>query len=260
MVVTPDTRVSEVLSAHPELLDALVDASPAFARLRHPLLRRTMPNLVTIAQAARIGHLEPGQLVRLLNARLGVTSANATTPPEESKLGTMPPNWRFRPVALTLDVRPILAEGGEPFGVIRNAARKVPQGQQFVLEAPFEPLPLYAVLERQGFDAWCERVGEHTYRARFYRAANGEDVTSVPPSDLDWSVVHAEVEIEAALEPPEPMRRVLEALALLNPGEHLLVHHVRRPVHLLDRVAKDGGRYALRDLGPGKVDVLIRKG
>ena len=66
--------------------------------------------------------------------------------------------------------------------------------------------------------------------------------------------------IEENLEPPLPMMRVLEALAALKPGEKLLVHHVRRPVHLLARLEEEGHAYALKDLGPGRVKLLIRKG
>lgn len=56
------------------------------------------------------------------------------------------------------------------------------------------------------------------------------------------------------------MMRVLEALAALKPGEKLLVHHVRRPIHLLARLEEEGHAYALKDLGPGRVELLIRKG
>nr|WP_245393711.1 DUF2249 domain-containing protein [Allomeiothermus silvanus] len=56
------------------------------------------------------------------------------------------------------------------------------------------------------------------------------------------------------------MMRVLEALARLEPGQRLLVHHVRRPVHLLARLEQEGHPYALRELGPGQVELLIEKG
>jgi len=59
---------------------------------------------------------------------------------------------------------------------------------------------------------------------------------------------------------PLPMMRVLEALAKLKLGEKLLVHHVRRPVHLLARLEEEGHAYLLKDLGPGQVKILIQKG
>ncbi|RTI11832.1 hypothetical protein CSW30_01965 [Thermus scotoductus] len=264
-VVHPGMKVAEVLARWPHLLEVLVEASPAFQKLKNPLLRRTMPALVTVAQAARIGGLEPEELVARLNRALGKEGA----PPgggggAESLLGTPPPPWLAAPVGFHLDVRPILEQGGEPFQAIMAAAREVGPGTKLVLEVLFEPIPLYKVLGKQGFLAWCERLGERHYRVHFYRqeVRQGQGVAAGPASlsEEDWRDYQAEVFIEENLEPPLPMMRVLEALAGLRPGEKLLVHHVRRPVHLLARLEEEGHAYLLEDLGPGQVKILIRKG
>lgn len=266
-VVHPGMKVAEVLRRWPHLLEVLVEASPAFARLRNPLLRKTMPRLVTVAQAARMGGLAPEALVERLNRALGV--AGPSPPAQgplgvESLLGTPPPSWLSAPVGFRLDVRPILEAGGEPFGAIMAAAKEVGPGERLVLEVLFEPLPLYKVLGKEGFLAWCERLAEEHYRVHFYRQGGKEGwaATAGPTflDEADWESYQAEVFIEENLEPPLPMLRVLEALAGLEPGEKLLVHHVRRPVHLLARLAEEGHAYALRDLGPGRVEILIRKG
>jgi hypothetical protein len=55
------------------------------------------------------------------------------------------------------------------------------------------------------------------------------------------------------------MIKILEALEQLEPGGRLLVHHVRRPIHLYDRLDEMAYRHRTRDLGPGKVEVLIEK-
>ncbi|GAB5602668.1 hypothetical protein FJNA_11930 [Thermus sp. FJN-A] len=258
-------KVAEVLRRWPHLLEVLVAASPAFQKLKNPLLRRTMPNLVTVAQAARIGGLTPEELVARLNRALGVEAGPTAPVAEESLVGTPPPPWLAAPVGFHLDVRPILQAGGEPFQNIMAAAKEVAPGERLVLEVFFEPVPLYRVLAKQGFSAWCERVGERHYRAHFYRqeageGRKGERGHAAPLTEADWKDFQAEVFIEENLEPPLPMMRVLEALAGLRPGEKLLVHHVRRPIHLLARLEEEGHAYALRDLGPGQVKLLIRKG
>lgn len=265
-VVRPEMKVAEVLRRWPELLEVLAEASPAFQKLKNPLLRRTMPNLVTVAQAARIGGLEPEELVARLNRALGVEARPEVPVAKEgeSLLGTPPPPWLSAPVGFHLDVRPILEQGGEPFQAIMAAAREVGPGTKLVLEVLFEPIPLYKVLGKQGFLAWCERLGERHYRVHFYRqeVRQGQGVAagSASLSEEDWRDYQAEVFIEENLEPPLPMMRVLEALAGLRPGEKLLVHHVRRPVHLLARLEEEGHAYLLEDLGPGQVKILIRKG
>ncbi|HWA17058.1 MAG TPA: DUF542 domain-containing protein, partial [Gemmatimonadales bacterium] len=54
---------------------------------------------------------------------------------------------------IRLDVRPLLAAGHEPLPHILQAADQVPLGGSFELTAPFEPMPLYRVMRRQGFTA-----------------------------------------------------------------------------------------------------------
>lgn len=55
------------------------------------------------------------------------------------------------PEVLRLDVRPTLAAGDEPFGLIMQSADRVAPGGTLELTAPFEPVPLYAVMRRRGF-------------------------------------------------------------------------------------------------------------
>lgn len=263
-VVRPEMKVAEVLRRWPELLPVLVEASPAFHKLKNPLLRKTLPSLVTVAQAARMGGLAPEELVARLNRALGVEAGPAFPVAEESLVGTPPPSWLSAPVGFRLDVRPTLEAGGEPFQAIMAAAKEVEPGKRLVLEVLFEPIPLYKVLGKQGFLAWCERLGERHYRAHFYRQGVGEGQGAATGlgslGEVDWQDYQAEVHIEENLEPPLPMMRVLEALGKLKPGEKLLVHHVRRPVHLLARLEEEGHAYWLKDLGPGQVKILIRKG
>lgn len=57
------------------------------------------------------------------------------------------------PEIARLDVRSVLASGGEPFDQIMAAAGRLPLGGALELTAPFEPVPLYAVMRRRGF-AW----------------------------------------------------------------------------------------------------------
>lgn len=54
---------------------------------------------------------------------------------------------------LTIDVRPILASGGEPLSEILAAAEGIAEGESLVVIAPFEPAPLYGVMRQMGFSA-----------------------------------------------------------------------------------------------------------
>ena len=58
----------------------------------------------------------------------------------------------------TLDVRPILADGGEPFVLILETAAPLGAGESLLLTAPFEPVPLYAALAERGLTHQTEAV------------------------------------------------------------------------------------------------------
>lgn len=51
----------------------------------------------------------------------------------------------------TVDARPIIAAGGEPFDTIMEAVAALADGEELVVLAPFEPVPLEGLLSAQGF-------------------------------------------------------------------------------------------------------------
>ncbi|GGJ46741.1 DUF2249 domain-containing protein [Deinococcus roseus] len=261
-MITAQTRISEVLQDHPELLPVLISASPAFEKLRNPVLRKVMPKLVTVQQAAGMAGLEVADLLGKLLAALGQAPAGrADVASSGSLLGTPVPAWIHAEMAAELDVRPLLERGEEPFSQIQKVTSRVPAGQQFLLLAPFEPVPLYLALHRKGFVAWCER-SEAAYRTHFYRQAETQEASLQPinPSETPctgWRF-DLEITIPETLEPPEPMMRVLAALEELGPGQALLVHHVRRPVYLLQRLEDTGHRVEVLEEG-ARVEILIQK-
>lgn len=73
------------------------------------------------------------------------------------------------PARVTLDVRPALARGEEPFTMIMEAAHRVPADGVLELTAPFEPVPLYAVLAQQGFGHRTTPLPAGAFLVRFTR-------------------------------------------------------------------------------------------
>lgn len=262
-------KISEVLQKHPELLETLVDLSPAFGRLRNPLMRKVQSRLVTVAQAAGIAGLEPATLTRALNEAAGITApAPATTgDPVAPSAVDAPPPWVERaPSPTEIDVRPIMARGEEPFKEIMAVARTVPIGAAFRLWAGFEPLPLFDVLAKQGFAHWARQRGPEEWEIVFFReraagAADRPAMNAAPAATVDWDVpATSEVTIDVSeLVSPEPMIKILQTLETLPPDARLLVHHVRRPIHLYDRLDEMGYAHATREPAPGQVEVLIQK-
>jgi uncharacterized protein (DUF2249 family) len=76
----------------------------------------------------------------------------------------------FEGPVTSLDVRPLLAAGDEPFEAIMAAVESLPPGGVLELTAPFEPVPLYAVLRARGFNHVVVQSSASAHVVRFVRA------------------------------------------------------------------------------------------
>lgn len=70
---------------------------------------------------------------------------------------------------VTLDVREDICQGREPFDKIMTAAGGLEPGDTLLLINSFEPLPLYRVMEQNGFFHWTERTADGEWRVYFRR-------------------------------------------------------------------------------------------
>lgn len=76
--------------------------------------------------------------------------------------------WEAQATKL-LDVRAELAQGGEPFVRIMEAAASIEPGGTLVIVAPFEPVPLYSVLAERGFTHHTAQVDSGKWVMQFTR-------------------------------------------------------------------------------------------
>lgn len=78
----------------------------------------------------------------------------------------MPPEPRK---VRTLDVRPLIARGEEPFTKIMALVATVAPGESFVLLTPFLPAPLIEKLQSEGFETRPERRADGSWQTQFTR-------------------------------------------------------------------------------------------
>ncbi|HEY5909476.1 MAG TPA: DUF2249 domain-containing protein [Verrucomicrobiae bacterium] len=71
--------------------------------------------------------------------------------------------------ALEFDIRSIFAAGQSPCGLIDETVARLKPGQDFVLLAPFEPIPLFTKLAGLGFEHSSEKLPDGTWRISFTR-------------------------------------------------------------------------------------------
>jgi uncharacterized protein (DUF2249 family) len=270
--ISVSDRVSSVLARDDSLIEVFAAVSPAFERLRNPAMRRVMSKLVTVAQAARIGGVDAELLLSRLNAHIG----RATSEPAcgDTMHEAMEAAGRERPPALAaiaadavvmLDVRDELRNGREPFSRIMAARRSMPADGALCVRAIFEPVPLYAVMARQGLSHWTEQLAADDWQVWFYPEQSVSAAAIVAPATVAQSgttegagadVVVLDVR---GLEPPEPMERTLAALETLAPGATLVQLNVRVPRFLLPLLAERGFTYEVREQEPDLVRLFIRR-
>ena len=165
----------------------------------------------------------------------------------------------------TLDVRPILRAGGEPFGAIMEAVAALAPGQSLRLLASFKPVPLFQVLGARGFEPSAREIGGGDWEVIFtpHDAAGEEEpaaTAAAAPAEADeWPEPSIEID-NRDLDPPEPMVRTLALLEKLIPGEALAAILPREPLFLFKELEARGFRWRGAAEADGSYRILIRAG
>jgi uncharacterized protein (DUF2249 family) len=154
-----------------------------------------------------------------------------------------------------VDVRDDIRRGEEPFARILTAVKDLGTDQVLVLRAPFEPIPLYAVLGKRGFAHWTESRAADDWWVTFYRDAAAPPSPPAAPAPAEGSAV---LDVRG-LEPPLPLVRVLEALDALPPGGELVVLHERRPIFLYPQLDARGFAHETEEPTAGVIRIRIRR-
>jgi len=144
---------------------------------------------------------------------------------------------------ITVDVREDLRRGREPFAKIMQAVAQLPPGQKLLLVAPFEPVPLYTVLGQQGFAHQSKALPAGDWEVLFTRQseASAGIPPERPPCGAQKSNSATVIDVDArGLEPPQPLVKILEALATLPDGAELRARTDRRPMHLYTQLEERG--------------------
>ena len=93
-------------------------------------------------------------------------------------------------------------------------------------------------------------------QARKEAQAGVDAATVVQKADGESQVVALTIDV-SHLPPPLPMVRILETLRDLGPGETLVVHHARRPIHLYPKLEGLGCTHETTEQPNGAVTVRI---
>ena len=142
---------------------------------------------------------------------------------------------------VSLDVRPVLSGGSDPFLLIMETLKKLKEGQTLQIINTFQPLPLITKLEQSGFKSWTEQPESGVFHTFFKKdkATEKEIEPALMEERLKFDALYKtflgklkSVDVRH-LEMPEPMTSILEALEQLPKGFALFVDHKKVPQFLL---------------------------
>lgn len=165
--ITPKTRVGELLENYPELEDVLLELSPAFKKLKNPVLRKTVGKVATLQQAAAVGNLTVTEVINTLRTAAGQQLFEGESSAEE--INYSKPDW-FIPekVAVSFDASTIINSGQNPMAEILNQLDKSGEGEIFMLTTPFVPAPIIELIGKKGYEHYCISPGQDTHHSYFF--------------------------------------------------------------------------------------------
>jgi len=168
-LITPQTRIGEFLDNFPELEGLLISLSPAFQKLKSPLLRRTIGRVATFQQVAVVGNVPIETIINTLRKAAG---QNLTTEimSQQSNLNVKPEWFNELIIVETLDAREMLQAGQHPLAEVLAKTSEMKAGQIFKMITPFTPMPLIEKVMDKGLEAYVHPVSQAEIHTFFYKA------------------------------------------------------------------------------------------
>jgi hypothetical protein len=157
ITISPKTKVGELLDNFPGLESVLLEMSPAFEKLKNPVLRRTVGRVATLQQIAVVGGLRVDDIIKRLREASGQCE-NYETANENDGLTDEPPAWfSLTKIASSFDASLLINSGESPLSEILRQANLLKPDEIFELTSPFIPAPVIEKLRGKGFKVYTVR-------------------------------------------------------------------------------------------------------
>lgn len=167
--ITPDMKVAVLLNEYPELEEILYEIAPAFAKLRNPILRRTVAKATSLRQAAKVAGVELSSMINRLRQAAGQTPDMSDASDVESS--TSKPEWVDpSKVSKSFDACALIEAGEQPMARVMADLKQLSTGDLYELITPFEPAPLIDLARSKRYEVWSDGLRDGAVRTYFRRA------------------------------------------------------------------------------------------
>ena len=169
LIITPKTKIYDLLEAYPELEDILISSAPEFKKLKNPVLRKTIARITNIGQAATVGGLDVQVLVNRLREKAGQDNIDQL---DETgiKYVTLCPAWfNQEAVVNTIDINEMLNRGEQPVHEVLAAIKQLGENEILEIIASFIPAPLLDKTLSLEYKHWLKKTSEREFRIYFMK-------------------------------------------------------------------------------------------
>lgn len=167
LIISPKTKVLELIETYPQLEEVLIGYVPAFKKLKNPILRKTVARIASLQQAAAVGGVKIEDLINLLRKEVG---QDLFTEKGGVNYNIERPAWFSENlVSSNLDAREMLANGEQPVTQVIEDLKNLKQGSIYKLIAPFLPAPLIDKSLSLGIKHWLVKENDELFLVYFFK-------------------------------------------------------------------------------------------
>ena len=169
LIITPKTKIYDLLEAYPELEDILISSAPEFKKLKNPVLRKTIARITNIGQAATIGGLDVQDLVNRLREKVGQGNIDQLDDTGVKYVTACPAWFKQEAVANTIDINEMLNKGEQPVHEVLSAIKNLDKNEILEIIASFIPAPLLDKTLSLEYKHWLNKKSERELRIYFMK-------------------------------------------------------------------------------------------
>lgn len=167
LVISPKTKVLQLIETYPELEDVLIEYVPAFKKLKNPVLRKTVAKIATLQQASVIGNVKIEELINTLRKAVGEDLISIE---ENENYNTIKPEWfEESKILYSIDIREMLNRGEQPVNQVITELTNLPKEEIYKVISPFIPAPLIDKASSLEIKHWIDKKEEEVFEVYFIR-------------------------------------------------------------------------------------------
>ncbi len=162
LIITPDTKILDMITEYPVLEDKLIELAPVFCKLKNPFLRKTIARVTTLRQAAVVGGLRLTELISVLRKEIN-QDTNITYNDTKMENQLMPEWIKTFKKKIEYDAIFDINQGMHPLGKVVSETAGLADDEYYLLITNFIPKPLIDTLVNKGFEIYTDKLDEERF-------------------------------------------------------------------------------------------------